>query len=476
MTPIAIPPHSTLNTFGLVFTAAVCLLTWILPRRCALAPLIILICYMTMGQDVVVEGLNFNAFRIVTLAGWVRVIVRRDFRRIHLNSIDKTTICFVIANLVAYTLLWRDYDSFKYKLGLAYDVIGVFFLFRIFMENMDDVVRVFKIAAILVLPLSTSMLYEKLTGTNFFAVFGGVHPITQIRDGVLRCEGPFAHPILAGTFGATLMPLFVALWIRAENRLLASLAIIGSLVITWASGSSGPVLILLCGIMVLCMWPLRMKMRTVRWGILLMLTALELVMKSPVWFLIARVDIFSGSTGYHRAMLIDGAIKHLSEWWLIGTKTTLYWANPGQRLFDVTNQYLVYGADGGLVTMFLFIGIIVFCFAACGRTVRAMEGARRRADQWTVWSLGAAVFAHTINYLSVSYFDQTKFAWYLLVAMICGATTPLLLEDKSQDQFSEFPCTANLVLQTNDLSAMHLSSDLGSRLNTTQRARPHGQS
>jgi hypothetical protein len=35
-----------------------------------------------------------------------------------------------------------------------------------------------------------------------------------------------------------------------------------------------------------------------------------------------------------------------------------------------------------------------------------------------LWAFGAAVFAHSVAFMGVSYFDQTIVAWYLLIAII----------------------------------------------------------
>jgi hypothetical protein len=172
------------------------------------------------------------------------------------------------------------------------------------------------------------------------------------------------------------------------------------------------------GILGLCMWPLRKNMRAIRWSLLVTLLALHLVMKAPVWFLVGRVGVFGGSTGYHRALLIDRAIANLGEWWLVGTKSTASWA---EGLFDVTNQYVIEGANGGLLTMFLFIMIIASGFQGVGRSVRAMEDVEPRRDQLCVWAMGAALLAHTVTYMSTSYFDQNIVNWYLLLAMISSA-------------------------------------------------------
>ena len=410
-----------INPMGLAFTLLMGILFLVLPRRYVLLPVIMLTCYMTMGMRVMVAGLNFTMLRILLLFGWARLILRGEFRSIKLNRIDKALLWWTLSSIVTYFLLWQTYDAFKDKLGLAYNAIGFYFLFRFLVRDLDEVVQVLKITAILVVPLAGSMLTEKATGRNSFALFGGVDPVTAVREGVLRCQGPFGHPILAGTFGAVLLPFFIALWLRG-HKALALLGIASSTVITITSGSSGPIMAYLAGILGLGLWSLRKRMRAIRWGLLLTLLALHLVMKVPVWFLMARVGVFGGSTGFHRALLIDRAVANIGGWWLVGTKSTASWADKDQGLFDVTNQYLLEGADGGLLTMFLFIMIIARCFQGVGRSVRAMEDVEPRRDQLCVWAMGAALFAHVASYMSTSYFDQNIVNWYMLLAMIATAT------------------------------------------------------
>ncbi|MFQ5737588.1 MAG: hypothetical protein ACE5JX_01115 [Acidobacteriota bacterium] len=416
-----------LNPVGLGFTLLMGFLMIVLPRRYALLPVILLICYMTMGMRVIVATFDFTMLRILILFGWARLILRGEIRSIKLNSIDKAVIWWALAGIITYTVLWQTYDAFEYKLGVAYTAIGFFFLFRLLLRDLDDVVRVVKMTALFIVPLAGSILVEKITGRNSFAIFGGVPPVTFVRNGILRCQGPFAHPILAGTFGATLLPLFVGLWWRGgRGKSLAFWGIASSLTIVVCAASSGPVLAALAGIGALCMWPLRKKMRMIRWGVVLALFALALVMKAPVWYIITRLSIFSGSTGWHRAYLIDRAIKNLPDWWLIGTKSTAAWGrSEHDGLADVTNQYISEGANGGLITMFLFIAIIVRGFRGVGHSIEAMEKESRSAQLY-LWALGAALFAHAVNYIGVSYFDQNLVNWYMLLAMISTLTGPFL--------------------------------------------------
>lgn len=415
-------PNMPANAAGVVFTVICGLVLLALPRRYAIFPVIVICCYMTMEQSVVVAGCHFTMVRILMLMGWIRILVRGELRGIRLNSLDRSVLCCTAVSCVAYVILWHDGDALTYKLGAAYNILGYYFLFRILLRDLDDVVRIFRMMAVLIVPLAAFMLLEKSTGRNMFSVFGGVSAVTAVRDGVLRCNGPFSHPILAGTFGATVMPLVASLWVDGGmGKFLALCGVISATIIAIASGSSGPVLAMMAGVLALCLWPMREKMQLIRRGCALGIVCLQMVMKVPVWFLLARVDVFSGSTGFHRAMLIDGAFRHLGDWWLVGTKSTLAWADQEQGLFDVTNQYLVVGAEGGLFSMLLFIWIIVCAFRYVGLARRAMDQiGEPLANQGFVWVLGVSLFTHVVSYISVSYFDQNFVNWYLLLAMIAA--------------------------------------------------------
>jgi hypothetical protein len=410
-----------INPLGLVFTLLMGVLMLVVPRRYALVPVIILTCYMTMGERVMIGGLNFTMIRILLLFGWLRLVTRGELHPLKLNPIDKAILFWVASSIVMHTLLWQSSQEFINRLGGAYSTVGTYFLFRYLLRGIDDILRVFRIVAVLLAPLAALMIVEKMTGHNIFAVFGGVPESTFVRDGVLRCQGPFAHPILAGTFGATSLPLCVALWWQGRAaKVLTVTGIASCLIIILTSGSSGPVLAGLAGLVGLAMWAARQHLRKIRWGIVLSLIVLHLVMKAPVWFIIARIDIFSGSTGYHRAYLIDRAVANFGDWWLVGTKSTAAWAAEDDHLFDVTNAYISEGANGGLLTMILFITIIVLCFRAVGSAIRALPGERR--TQLALWAVGSSLFAHAVTFFSVSYFDQNFVIWFLLLAIITTST------------------------------------------------------
>jgi hypothetical protein len=416
---VNLPPSPDVNPIGLGFTILMGFLFLVIPRRFVLVPVTILVSFMTMGEAFQIAGAHFTMIRILVLFGWLRVILRGESRRLQWNAIDKVFVAWMVVRGTAYVLLWQSFEAINYQLGYAYNAFGFYFLFRFLMKDLDNVFAAFRPIALFAIPLAAAMAFEKSTGRNIFAIFGGVMPTTIIRDGVLRCQGPFAHPILAGTYGAVILPLCIALWWRG-NKALALMGTVSALVITLTSASSGPLLSAVAGIVGLCMWRWRGRLRIVRWGMVLGLIGLHMVMKAPVWFLLARVDIFSGSTGYHRAFLIDRAVANFSDWWLVGTKSTEAWADADQHLFDVTNQYIWEGVEGGFLTLLLFIFIIGFSFQAVGRAVLAVKD-KSMSVGFPIWALGASLLVHVVSYISVPYFDQMIVVWYLGLAMISSA-------------------------------------------------------
>ena len=114
-------------------------------------------------------------------------------------------------------------------------------------------------------------------------------------------------------------------------------------------------------------------MRALRWGLVLFLSGAALVMKAPVWFLIAHIDLTGASSGYHRAMLVDQFIRHVGDWWLVGVKDASVW---GFDMWDTCNQYVQEGESGGLVAFVFFLVVIVRSFARVGAARRAAVGIR----------------------------------------------------------------------------------------------------
>jgi len=421
---------STVSALGLSFTLFLGVMLFILPRRYAPIPMLIIGAYMTFGQILNIAGFHFMMMRVMILIGWVRLLVRGEFKDLKLNKLDVVFLCWLAAHFLIYVLREQTTDALVYKLGFAYNALGLYFLFRCLIRDFDDYEIIVKSLAILVIPLAGLMVLELTTGRNLFSAFGGVSEYTIIRGERLRCQGPFRHPILAGTFGAVLFPLFAALYFKKGNKYLAISALIAAVVIVGTSASSGPLLALIGASVAMAIWPVRLWMKQIRWGILLSIIAIGFMMKAPVWYLLDRVSAITGGTGWHRAYLLEQAFNHLDEWWLFGTSigNTAEWfpymLTITSDQADITNQYVSEGLAGGIITLGLFIAMLVVCFKIIGAAVKSREG-NNTYNKIAIWALGASLFAHVVSYMSITYFDQTVMYWYLLLSMISLHVRPL---------------------------------------------------
>ncbi len=423
-----------MTPLALVITLILGILIIVLPREWAPIPLLIGACGLPARSKMLIGPFDFTALRILVLFALIRIIIRNELSEIQINRIDVAILLYVIAMVGTGAVKPRRDLSFVYRLGTLYDTLGFYFCFRCWVREKKDILSTVSAFSIVLLVMALEMTYEKMNGFNLFSKLGGVlsHPL--IRDGEIRAQGVFAHSILAGTVGATSIGLFAGMWWQNKKWRIYSLIGVGaSIVIAMASASTGPIM----SVFILCVgmsaWVVRERMGLIRWSMLIGLLLVELFMKSHVWYLMARVDLTGSSTGWHRAELINNAFQHIGEWWLIGTDYTRHWMPTGVSWSplhtDITNQYLQIGVHGGLISMVFFILIIVQGYRQVGAIIAYLPS-EEIATKFLIWTYGATLFSHTITFLSVNYFDQSKMFFFLNIALISSASF-LLYEDNA---------------------------------------------
>jgi len=409
------------------------LLIWVLPRKYVVVPFLLTVFLTPFGLQLYIAGVHLFVFRILILCGWARIAVSKKSSKNELTaggftSIDKIFVYWAIFRAVATFLEFVNVSAVINQCGFLIDALGGYFLLRFLIRDEEDIARVIKIFALIVSVLSVTMIVERVHASNVFGYLGGRFA-PFIRDGAIRAQGSFTGPIPAGTFGATLFCLFAWLWYSGRSRSLGIAGMLGSAVMVVTSASSTPTLALPAGILGICMWPARKSMRMVRWGLVIVLISLHLVMKAPVWMLINHIDLIGGNSGYHRAMLIDMCVRHFWDWWLIGVESTKYW---GWDMWDQANQYVAEAETGGLATFICFVLLISRCFGYLG-TARRLSGPSRK-QSWMFWLLGSALFSHVVSFFGISFSDQSVFAWYALIAIIVIATVPVLAEGRTNGE------------------------------------------
>jgi len=429
--------QTLLHPLALTVTILLALAVLTLPRRFALVPLLISAATMPVAQRLVIAGADFTLLRMLLLAYLARIILRAEWKGFVWNRLDTAIVLWVLSGTAIMTLHYGTSEAFINRLGWAYDVVLIYFTARFVLREWSDVLVLGKSAALLSLPLAVFFVVEWVTQYNVFHVFGGVREFTWVREGRIRCQGPYAHPIIAGLFWAALLPLIWMLW-EEKNKKLAVLGTFGTLIIVATTSSSTPALSVIAAAFAASLFVFR-GYRTWMWaGLIVVILLLHFViMKAPVWHLVSRVDIIVGSTGWHRFIIFDLFMDHFSDWYLTGYSTPRDW---GWWMRDITNEYVVQGVRGGLLTLILFLLVFVRAFANVGKTLALAPDKGRGGDpllEWRIWLVGVAIFLHLVAFWGLSYFGQMNMVLYLQLAIAGAVGAGLSIKSSGEDRLKE---------------------------------------
>jgi len=389
-------------------TILLAILTFLLPRRYILVPLVLTACFVPADQHLAIFGLHFYVNRILIVVGIVRIHTRNEARPITWNRLDKLILAWALVGAVIYILRRSDVQSVIYKSGVLVDILGLYWIARQGLRSWDDLDSVMGAFAVSTIALAPFVAFEWATGLNPFLPFGAV--ITLIREGEFRCMASFRHPIIAGAFMACLVPLFIGRALTCRSKTLYWSAVAAAIFIVMASHSSTPIGGLLLIVPLVAAYSYRRYGRHMALGFFGSLLALHMVMKAPVWSLLGRITIISGSTGWHRVALIDGAVNNFRNWALLGTDSTAGW---GYYLFDVTNHFILEGVRGGLLTLILFVAVL---FVSVRITGGYSQRRVPRDQQWLSWAICTSLLGHFIMFLGLGYFGQIEILLYMTFA------------------------------------------------------------
>jgi hypothetical protein len=407
---------STMTPVGLAAMLLASLLILALPRKWAIVPFLLFVFFVPLGEQFNVGGLHLFALRIVILCGCARFLFKQNALAGGFSAIDKIFLIWALCRATAFILLYHVGGAIANQLGFLWDALGGYFLIRCLIRNADDIRLVARVFVVIAVVMASCMVYEHYKLTNLFALLMGGQIVPDIRLGKVRCRGVFQQEIIASTFGGTLVPLFVCLWSAWKERVLAVVGLVAAAVITITASSSTGIAAAGVGVLALCLWPFRQYMRQVRWGMVAAILGLAVVMKAPVWFVLARVDFVGGSTGWDRANLIDQCVRHFSSWWLVGTADNDKW---GFFTWDLCNQFVAEAVQGGLLTLILYFTLIKRSFSRLGN---ARKKSRNRTEKWLLWTIGCILCGHIAGFFGISYFDQMKDWWFVTLAMIPSAS------------------------------------------------------
>ncbi len=361
--------------------------------------------------------LELNCQRLVILMGLVRLIITRK-PHIEIVRVDKAVIAAsacIIASSFFHQPDANTSSPLLFRIRFVFDIISVYLFSRLALTTFDDFVALCRSFAFVTPLLAIPMMAERISGQNLFSIVGARLETSLVRDGRIRACGPFGTPILAGTAGALTLPFILFYYYR--SRILAAIGLVAALAIVFASSSSGPVGTSVFALGGLMLWRFRTHWRT---GLYLLVGSfffLLIAMERPPWYVLSMIDIVGGSTGWHRAKLIDAAVNDLSAWILWGTDYTRDWMPYGlptvPNHVDLTNYYIHIGVIAGLPAALLILCAFVGTFCS------SIKYALLEGDKWLAkshWHIAACIASITITGFTISFYDQGYIFPYITIA------------------------------------------------------------
>jgi hypothetical protein len=405
---------SIISPFMAIYLLIAIVLILVLPRRMVIVPFLVAFFTIPIEEVIVAGGLHFTALRILILAVLARRIIlpRRDKYPGGVNSIDWFVILWSTCAVIAFFVEFPGMPAVVQGLGTLLDTLGGYLAVRSLIPDGDGVRRTVKTLAVVCAILGLCMLNEQINHVNIFELLGKLPPAIQFKNGHIRSQGTLGS-LYAGAFSGVIIPLFIWLWRDRKSRMVVIAGVAGTALMVYTSYASTSWMAVMGGFLGLAFWRFRKKMQLVRWGFVASLIMLQMVMKAPVWALIARIDLTGSSSSYQRYQLVDMTLRHFGEWWLIGTPNYVSW---GWDSWDLCNQFAAVALTGGLLTLIFYIAIFKQGFSAVGKAIKRVDG--DHDQEWMFWCFGSSLFAVVVAHFGINYMAQLIMGFFPLIACI----------------------------------------------------------
>jgi hypothetical protein len=377
-----------------------------------------------------VGDLHISLSRIVVTVLLCRCLsnarLMRGFKWSRLDTwvISSITLSFLVPFLTREASILKTLEN---RSGtIVMDLYFPYLVARFCITNWSDLITFVKFVGIAFIPLAVLAPIESVTGWQPFIslekyrpwVLPGTGELKPPRFGLTRALGPFSHPTLYGVTFAILLPLYYSLrheggrW-RTLSYLLCAIAALAIL----STLSSGPCIALIAIVVGLVMEHYKYLVKPLAAFILASSVGIGFVSNRPFYHVLyTRLNPFGG-TGWHRAKLVDLAIEHFGEWWLLGYGGNDPGWGPalGNRWTDITNHYIIIGCTTGVLGLIVFCGMLVHAIRRLCRAHNTTKG--NVLKSWS-WALGVVLVAMMITFTGETIFDQTKSLFYSFLGLV----------------------------------------------------------
>ncbi len=303
--------------------------------------------------------------------------------------------------------------------SLVLDIVVAYFWLRTTISSLRDL-RILLVLSAPGLAMTgliigaESLLQMHLVMPAASAITGQVHELEpSIRLGLMRGQGPFPHPILAGIFLGSFLPLYLVAGLRGWPLWLG---LFGGLCCVFTF-SSGAFLVLASGLALVAANFMILRTSMVSWrlallGLLVVIIFLEVASQSGVVKLITRFAALNNQTAFFRLLIWDEGIKTVVENPIFGIGFG-DWARPRWMPPSVDNYWLVLAMRHGVIAPLLaLLGVLLAVVGLARNSVRLAT-----VDQNTIRGTAIALSVMCLGVFSVALWLSPQVWFFALLGI-----------------------------------------------------------
>lgn len=405
------------------------------PRSQALAaaplvPIALLFYSTLLPQEVRVSlaGQVIYPYRAATFILLPWLINRIVTGRLPFRAADLWMLTGVAWMVVSFVAFYGMGEGISRGGALALDVIAPYLIARVCVRSFDDLRRLLVIAAPGLFLAGAGMMVESITHRQLVrpmaaAIFGPLpyfengqavataKDFNVVRLGLLRAAGPFSHPILAGLFLASVLPLFINSALMKWPR---KLGIAAGLMAIFSVSSAAFLSFIITGVLLGYDW-FQTQARGIGWRFFIFcLSALILIVQvgsqNGVVPILVRYTL-DPATGWFRQLIWEYGTRSVAKHPWFGIGFTDYERLPWM-INSIDNHWLLLAVRHGYITpICIFLSCVVGIFSLSRMSVRVAEKDRKFAVGICVALTGLVLSGFT-----TSYFGGTLTWFSMLIA------------------------------------------------------------
>jgi hypothetical protein len=374
------------------------------------------------------SGFQLYPYRLALIASLPFMMIAAAKRPVRLHAADLLFFAATAWMFIATAMHYPIDVAFKTGGSTTLDTLAAYLIGRIFFRDPIDLRRfLFRISPLLVV-IALLMVLESVSHRYLVRTFIGsltgfspeatIRRVYELRFGLLRAMGPFLHPIAAGLFFGSLVPLFLAADLP-KWRWLGLIACMGGFFAWSSAGVATIVAGLALGSYDYIQRRLRLGWAPLILTIVVLLFMIQSFTSDGIIKFLIRNASFNPQTGYFRLAIWEYGSADVARSPWIGIGILDDYTRPKWMHSDsVDNYWLLLALRYGIpcsITMLLAVGLNVLKLSLTGRVREqgALHG-RRMAT-----GLAISVFVLYVVLITVSPWGADM-SWLIMLLGMAG--------------------------------------------------------